>query len=113
MRNFEEFEPVPGEEDCEQLGKDYNFQKAKAEATETIRMLREIVGIPPEGTILKIASNPHDFGDYLSIRYTYNDENEDHCEYLDRLEREWPERWDLEACDNLGIMLKTAERLEN
>jgi hypothetical protein len=94
MRDFYDWETVPYEVECQQIGPEYDPIKAREEARETIKLLCRKFGTPPFGSLLNVHSNPHDFGSYLSIRYVFNDVDDGHIEYLNRVENNWPKDWD-------------------
>jgi hypothetical protein len=94
MKEFYDFDTTPYEVSCQQIGPNYDPIKAKEEAKETIKLLCRKFGTPPFGSVLKVASNPHDFGDYLSIRYVFNNQDGEHLEYMASLDNNWPKDWD-------------------
>jgi hypothetical protein len=94
MREHYDFDTTPSEEPCQQVGPNYNPTAARKEARRTIDQIVSLFGQPPEGSALKIASNPHDFGSYLSIRFIYDDESEDHSNYLNKIDDNWPKEYD-------------------
>lgn len=89
--------PVPADETPEQLGKGYNSRKARFEVQVFIRQLIRTFGEPPEGCRLRVGSNLHDFGTYYEARIIYDSQNQSHCEYVNKLDSEYPEEWDSEA----------------
>lgn len=94
MRDFIEIGPTPADENCEQLGPNYNPHKARKECYAFIHQLRRQFGEEPYGARLRVKSNPHDFGTYLEVVCDYNDNCEESQEYAFKCEGEaWP-NWD-------------------
>lgn len=58
-----------------------------------IELLRGRFGMEPYGFAFRLKNNPHDFGSYLSIELTFNDEIEQAVDYAYRLEGNWPRLW--------------------
>lgn len=86
--------PVPAEEDCEQLGPNYNPGKARSECRRYVELLRKTFGSEPDGARLKITSNPHDFGNYLDVVVEFDPSNKAAVDYAFRIERDSPGRWE-------------------
>lgn len=93
---------APNAEDCEQLGPDYDAQKARKEARAYVNQLRRVYGEEPLGARLFVKSNPHDFGTYLSVECEYNDALPDSVDYAFKVESGCDE-WDDEARKELGL----------
>ena len=87
----------PPAEDCAQLGSHGYYPRARQECRAYIALLRRTLGDEPPGTHLAIRSNPHDFGNYLSVICYYDPANEAAMDYAFRCEGEGPETWDNEA----------------
>lgn len=117
MRDYLDLGSCPVDEDgCSMQDDDY-YVKAHEECKVFIGQLKRQFGDPPNGCWFKIASNPHDFGIYYSVRcvfddtYTVKKENdfgelEDVCEgmeYAYNIESELPLTWDDEARTELGL----------
>ena len=96
MRDYLEIGSVPADEQCEQLGPNYDEKKARKECRVFINQLRRIHGPEPFGANLKVKSNPHDFGTYYEVACYYDDENEEAMNYAFNCE-DIPENWDDEA----------------
>lgn len=86
--------PTPCEESCEQLGPNYDPQKARAECKRFIDLIRKTVGDEPSGARLHIHSNPHDFGTYLEVCVQFNEEDEEACDYASKVDNEAPAKWE-------------------
>jgi len=93
---------TPPDEDCEQLGKNYDPQRARLECKVYARQLIREHGPVPDGAVLKIVSNPHDFGDYLSVNLIIESGNEKHWDYFCKCEGEGSENWDAISREELG-----------
>lgn len=101
MRNYIELcRTTPSEEKCAQVG-DLNYMiNARIEANTYIEQLTRTFGQNPEGTYFRVTDNPHDFGVYLDIRFTFDDDNEQHLEYMQEIET-GDEKWDNESIKQL------------
>lgn len=97
MRDYIFIGPTPSAEDCQQVGTDqYDPTMARAECRAYLHQLRRVYGPEPEGAVLKIKSNPHEFGSYLEVVCEYDDRNETAVEYAFNCEN-GTENWDDEA----------------
>jgi len=92
---------TPADEDCESLGADYDPQKARFECQVYAAQLVREHGRPPEGARLRITSNPHDFGDYLSVNLVCDTDNQEHMEYYLKCEGEGSNHWDDKSLSDL------------
>ena len=86
--------PVPAEEECEQLGPNYDEAKARAECKRFIECIRKVCGPEPFGARLIIKGNPHDFGTYLEVNVRYDDNNQVAVEYAFKVESQAPQTWE-------------------
>ena len=105
MKETLELTCTPTGEECENLGPNYNPQKARAECRAFKNQL-ERESPPPGEAYLKIKSNPHDFGSYLEVAAVFNPENEQEADWAYGLESELPEFWDEIARQELGLVAK-------
>jgi hypothetical protein len=103
MRDTYEFETTPTNENCQQLGKNYDQALAKLEAKTLVKQLERQFPEQPEGVYYRIRSNPHDFGSYYSVQFVYDDEDQNHCSFLNKLEENFPELWDEKAKIDLNL----------
>ena len=103
MRDSMEFDTVPYEETCEQVGPNYNPVKARNEANVTIQQVIRQFGEPPYGCFIKVKRNNHDFGEYLSISIVFDDNDADAVNYAYEVEANWPANFDTESRKALGI----------
>lgn len=93
MRDSIDIGPAPCQEDCVQVGQENYERKARAECNRFIEAIRRKLGPEPEGAHLSVKSNPHDFGAYLSVVCSYDDENEAARQYAYRCESDGPKTW--------------------
>lgn len=100
--------PTPASEDCEQLGPNYNPNKARAECKAFINQIRRERGEEPFGARLTIKSNPHDFGTYLEVVCKFDENNEEAAEYAFSCECT-AEYWDDEAKAELAAWERLQE----
>lgn len=91
---------TPGDESCAQVGSNDYMKNSKMEAHAYIRQLIRTFGENPEGTRFTLAYCPHDFGTYIDIKLFYDDENQDHLDYMNLVERGC-EKWDNTALSEL------------
>ena len=104
MIDYMDFDCVPCDEKCEQVGMPgYNPLRARAECRAYLNQLRRMFGEPPDGCRLVIRSNPHDAGDYLTVAARYDSSDEWALKWALNVERRLPSRWDPEARRELGI----------
>jgi hypothetical protein len=87
----------------------YDPLKARKECEAFRNQLRRMFGDEPDGALLVIRANPHDFGTYLTVDCRYNDDVEAAVNYAFRCENDMPESWDDEARKELGLDTVPAE----
>lgn len=102
MRDFIGLDATPYEENCEQLGENYNPTKARQECKVFVNQLRRMFGPEPGNSRLQVNANFHDFGTYFLVFCYFDSDNPDEVEYAFRLEAEMPARWDEEAIEELN-----------
>ena len=102
MRDVLELGPVPYDEQCEQVGPNYDPSKARRECQVFIRQLERTFGQPPEGAYFKMTANRHDFGTYYEVGVSYNFHDETQCDYAFRVENNTPANWDEQARHELA-----------
>jgi hypothetical protein len=101
MRDYLDFECVPFNEECEQMGPNYDALKARLECRVFIKQLRRQFGDEPSTALLKVKSNPHDFGSYLSVVCVFEENDEDAVKYAYDIEENLPDCWDEESIAEL------------
>ena len=94
MSDYYEFETTPYEENCQQLGPNYDSTMAKLEAKTLIEQLERQFPEQPDGAYYIIKSNPHDFGYYYSVRLVYDDYDQNHQQFVNKVENKFPKNWD-------------------
>jgi hypothetical protein len=94
MREHIDVDCAPYLEDCAQLGQADYSERARRECRAYIAQLRRTVGQEPPGASLAIRTNPHDFGDYLSVVCQYDPAVEAAVEYAFNCESHAPAEWD-------------------
>ena len=83
----------PAEESCAQVGdRDYT-RNARTECQAYIEAIRKVCGRDPEGARLKVKSNPHDYGSYLSVVVRFDSENQAAVDYAFKVEKDAPTTW--------------------
>lgn len=103
MQDYLTVGPVPAEEECEQVGQDYNPTRARKECNAYMAQLRRQFGEPPTGARLRILSNPHEFGAYLEVAVYYDSDIEGALTYAFDIENNSPREWDETARADLGL----------
>ena len=111
MSDFLELGPCPCDEDCEQLGANYDPARARMECRVLLDQMIRQLGDPPAGAYFKIRSNPHDFGTYYELAVYFDENEEQAVKYAFKAEREFPQHWDNEARKALGLAPRGWNRL--
>ncbi len=91
---------TPTEEKCAQVGEENYLPNARLEIKAYVCQLMRMFGTNPDGTRFKTIRCHHDFGDYLDIRFYYDNQIQEHMKYLEKLEC-GPSHWDEEAKSEL------------
>jgi hypothetical protein len=103
MTDYLELGPSPCDEDCEQLGANYDPARARLECRVLRDQMIRQFGPPPEGAFYKTRSNPHDFGTYYELAIYYDEHNEVAVAYAFNVESQYPQVWDAQARQALGL----------
>ena len=86
--------PAPAEESCAQIG-DSNYPEAsKAECRAYITAIKRVCGEPPEGAVLRVKSEQHDYGTYRECVVEYDGDNQAAAEFADKCDRHAPTTWE-------------------
>lgn len=86
--------PVPGKEKCEQVGPDYDPQRATAEMHRYIAQLKKMFPAwEAVGCSFRVKSFPHDFGSYREVIVTYDPDNADQVAFAFMVEANLPSEW--------------------
>ena len=85
---------APAMEDCAQVGTEDYYDRARKECRAFIGLLRRSLGQEPDGASLRVKSNPHDFGTYLSVVCEYDPALPAATDYAFRCESDAPREWD-------------------
>lgn len=105
MRDYLEIDTVPSEEDCAQVGAPDYDTRVRREAKAFINQISRHYPEPLHG-IVTIKRNQHDFGEYLSVRIVFDDEDEQCCKWALDIEGDnlgVLRHWDKEARAELGL----------
>lgn len=103
MRDCVDIGASPPMEDCAQVGRDGYYEQARRECRAYVALLRRTLGDEPAGARLSIKSNPHDFGDYLSVVCFFDSEDTQAVDYAFKCEADGPMHWDEEARRELSL----------
>ncbi len=85
--------PAPCNERCVQVGEEHYIERAREESRRFIELIRKKLGPEPEGALLRVKSNPHEFGTYLDVVCGYEEGNEEAEAYAYLCESEAPQTW--------------------
>lgn len=89
--DFIEFDTTPGDEPCVGVSRTEDYMPAmRAEAKRMKELLEK--RFPDVNGRFSIASMPHDFGDYLEIRFHYTEDDEGIKE-MQHVESNYPQTW--------------------
>jgi hypothetical protein len=103
MTDTYEIGSSPNDEDCVQVGSDNYPVLAKKECRAYMNQLNRVFPDMPAGMYLKITSHPHEFGTYHEVSVSYDDEREDHAEFLWGKLELGCDNWDEEAKKELSL----------
>ena len=92
MRDYITLGPVPYEEECQQLGCDYNQVKAREEVRRYIEQLKVMFPIPDESYTLQfgVRSFNHEFGTYYEAVIYYDSDIESEVDFAINVEANTP-----------------------
>jgi hypothetical protein len=99
MKDSYDFE-TPSAERCAQLGAaEYDYlTQAKIKIAVFKAMIQRIMKIPKSG-YFQTASNSHDFGTYYTLRFIYDDNDDDAIDFITEVDS--IENWDRQALQEL------------
>jgi len=103
MRDTYEIGSSPNEEECAQVGSDNFTERAKRECTAYKNQLERAFPGMPGGMYLSVKSCPHDLGTYYDVVVHFDDEREDHSEFLWGKLEVGCDVWDDEARKELNL----------
>jgi hypothetical protein len=103
MIDYLELGPVPADENCEQLGPNYDPAKATRECRAYVNQLRRQFPDPPFGADFVIKTFSHEFGSYKEVCVRFSDISDEAVDFAYRVEDEAPANWDDEARRELNI----------
>lgn len=93
---------TPFRERCVQVGEEDYATRSRVEANAYIDQLERTYGKSPEGSYFRFVTCNHELGCYLDIRFYFDDEEQEHVKYMDKVERGC-ERWDAVARNILKL----------
>jgi hypothetical protein len=97
MKDYLNLGCTPHNEECQQVGENFDPEKAQEECERFIRLLRHVHGPEPVGARLAVKWFPHDFGSYPEVVCWYEESDEDEisesAEYAYKVEANTPESW--------------------
>lgn len=99
--DYLEYDTVPSNEPCVQIGHENYRNLAILEADVLIDQLkRTFPQAHPLGLDFKKTYNNHDFGQYIGIKIVFNSDIPDH-ELVYDIDKNFPEQWDEISLDKL------------
>jgi hypothetical protein len=101
MRDFIDLGCAPSMESCAQVGSEDYRRRAQRECKVYIALLRRLLGNEPNGAELRVKSNRHDFGTYLSV-FCFYASNNAATDHAFRCEAQGPQEWDEQALRELA-----------
>ena len=109
VRELMEIGSAPYDEECVQVDPKVDYLPAmRAECRRFLEAIRAKLGHEPSGARLAIKSNPHDFGEYLSVVCHYDDRDQEAQAYAFRCESNAPRTW----TDTVPVPLATPAAAE-
>lgn len=98
MRDSIEFDTVPYDEQCAQIGELGYETRARAEGKALIGQLKRLRGGQlPDGLSFRLKACSHDFGTYYQVVVSFDEDDKGACEAAFWLDANFPSRWDEEA----------------
>lgn len=85
--------PAPSDEDCVQVGAENYEELARRECRTYIEAIKAVCGEPPEGAVLRIERQQHDYGPYIEVVVQFDPENRAAAEYAAKCDEQAPTRW--------------------
>jgi hypothetical protein len=90
-----EIGPVPGEEDCAQVGSPDYTEVSQRECEVFRRMLCRLLPVPEGLPVAYVGRiHPHDFGNFREVSIRYDEANAQAVEFAYEVERSMPAEWD-------------------
>jgi hypothetical protein len=93
MIDYIELGPVPGDEDCAQIGEDNYHRKAMAECHRYLEQLIRKWG-EENAHRFGIKRFPHDFGSYFEVVVYFDSDIEDELDFAIKVENNLPANWE-------------------
>ncbi|MDE3097558.1 MAG: hypothetical protein KGK07_16350 [Chloroflexota bacterium] len=94
---------APSEEECEQVGPNYDVARARAECRAYRDQIVREFGKPPASARFVVRSCPHDLGTYLDLVIAFNAGDLIAADYAWACEERAPGEWDAVARVQLGL----------
>lgn len=85
--------PAPADEECVQVGAENYEELARCECRAYIAAIKAVCGEPPEGALLRIERQHHDYGPYIEVVVQFDPENCEAADYAARCDEQAPTRW--------------------
>jgi hypothetical protein len=93
MRDVIYLGSAPSEEDCVQVGRPDYPEASKAECLAYIKAIKRVCGEPPEGAVLRVKAESHDYGIYRECVIEYDGNDQAAAEYAQKCDEKAPRTW--------------------
>ena len=84
---------TPANEECAQVGTENYSLLSRAECHRFIEHIRKVCGVEPEGAVLLVKTEPHDFGSYREVACRYDTEVRESMDYAWHVENSELRSW--------------------
>ncbi|SRR6266851_5600143 len=86
--------PAPAEEACAQVGQLDYPEASRVECRAYIQAIMRVCGEPPEGAVLKIKAEEHDFGTHREVVVEFDGNNQAAADYAYKCDEHAPTTWE-------------------
>lgn len=97
-----DFDTCPIEEEGGQSGFEYGSECQRIEGNIMKRQVERQLGELPPGTRLVLKNQPYEDFSYYQLVFKYDYDDDIANEYANKLEAEWPLKWDEESLKELS-----------
>jgi len=108
MKEIEEFDNAPYGEEVIQPSENYSYFEGKKQALALINQLERLCGKAPVGSYFKSKVNREWQGtrkvEWISVLFSYDKDNNEHMNYYESIEVNFPEYWDEIALKELQLV---------
>ena len=95
MRDYIELGSAPSDEDCVQVNPSVDYYPLMQEECQRfLALIRQTMGVEPDGARLALKSFAHDFGTYIEVVCHFDTENSRSMQYAFECEANLPRTWE-------------------